>query len=153
MATVEDLDGVIARCQQALREFVKGNPELMQGMFSHREDVTLANPIAPPARGWDEVARTMERAASNIREGEITSFEPVARRDTAELAYVVWIERNRGKIGESDEIVSFPLRVTMIFRPEDDTWRIVHRHADTVTVARPPESMIQEDQSEVPRTP
>jgi ketosteroid isomerase-like protein len=125
----------------------------MQGMFSHREDVTLANPIAPPACGWDEVARTMERAASNIREGEITSFEPVARRDTAELAYVVWIERNRGKIGESDEIVSFPLRVTMIFRPEDDTWRIVHRHADTVTVARPPESMIQEDQSEVPRTP
>ena len=144
MATVEDLDGVIARCQQALREFVKGNPEPMQGMFSHREDVTLANPIAPPARGWDEVARTMERAASNIREGEITSFEPVARRDTAELAYVVWIERNRGKIGESDEIVSFPLRVTTIFRPEDDTWKIVHRHADTVTAARPPESMIQE---------
>jgi hypothetical protein len=32
----------------------------------------------------------------------------------------------------------------MIFHPEDDTWKIVHRHADTVTVARAPESMIQE---------
>jgi ketosteroid isomerase-like protein len=144
MTTVEDLDGVLERCQQALREFVKGNPEPMQGMFSHREDVTLANPIAPPARGWAEVAQTMERAASNLRGGEITGFEPVTRRDTAELAYVVWIERNRGKIGERDEIVSFPLRVTTIFRPEDDTWKIVHRHADTVTAARPPESMIQE---------
>jgi ketosteroid isomerase-like protein len=113
-------------------------------LFSHREDVTLANPITPPARGWDEVAQTMERAASNLREGEITSFEPVARGDTPELAYVVWIEHNRGKIGERDEIVSFPLRVTTIFRPEDDTWKIVHRHADTVTAARPPESMIQE---------
>jgi ketosteroid isomerase-like protein len=144
MATVDDLDAVLERCQQALREFVKGNPEPMQGMFSHREDVTLANPIAPPARGWDEVAQTMEHAASNLREGEITSFEPVARRETPELAYVVWIERNRGKIGERDEIVSFPLRVTTIFRPEEDTWKIVHRHADTVTAARPPESMIQE---------
>jgi SnoaL-like domain len=120
MADVEDLDGVLERCQQALRDFVKGNPEPMQGMFSHREDVTLANPIAPPARGWDEVARTMERAASKI-----TSFEPVARRDTPELSYVMWIERNRGKIGERDEIVSFPLRVTMIFRPEDGTWKMV----------------------------
>jgi ketosteroid isomerase-like protein len=144
MATVDDLDGVIERCQQALREFVKGNPKPMQTMFSHREDVTLANPIAPPARGWDEVAQTMERAASNLREGEIDAFESVARRDTPELAYVVWIERTRGKISQRDEIVSFPLRVTMIFRPEDDTWKIVHRHADTVTAARPPESMIQE---------
>src|SRR5215213_3522422 len=144
MATVDDFDGVLERCQQALREFVKGNPQPMQAMFSHREDVTLANPIAPPTRGWDEVARTMERAASNIREGEITGFEPVARRETPELAYVMWIERNRGKIGERDEMVSFPLRVTMIFRPEEDTWKIVLRHADTVTPARPPESMIQE---------
>ena len=144
MATVDDLDGVLERCQQALREFVKGNPEPMQAMFSHREDVTLNNPIAPPARGWEQVARTMERAASNVREGEIAGFEPVARLDTPELAYVVWIERGRGKIGEGDEIVAFPLRVTMIFRPQDDTWKIVHRHADTVTTPRPPETMIQE---------
>jgi ketosteroid isomerase-like protein len=40
--------------------------------------------------------------------------------------------------------VSFPLRVTMIFRPEENTWKIVHRHADTVTAARPAESMIQD---------
>src|SRR5918997_5697137 len=106
MAAVKDLDGVIERCQQALREIVKGNPEPMQGMFSHRDDVTLNNPIAPPARGWEQVATTMERAASNLREGEITGFELVARRETAELAYVVWIERGRGKIGGRDEIVS-----------------------------------------------
>jgi ketosteroid isomerase-like protein len=79
-----------------------------------------------------------------LREGEITGFELVARRETPALAYVVWIERDRGKIGGRDEIVSFPLRVTTIFRPEDGTWKIVHRHADTVTTARPPESMIQE---------
>ena len=70
MATVEDLEGVLERCQQALREVVKGNPKPMQSMFSHQEEVTLNNPIAPPARGWERVARTMERAASNVREGE-----------------------------------------------------------------------------------
>jgi hypothetical protein len=55
MAAVDDLDEVVEQCQHALREFVKGNPEPMQMMFSHQEDVTLANPLGPPARmgaGW-----------------------------------------------------------------------------------------------------
>jgi ketosteroid isomerase-like protein len=113
-------------------------------MFSHREDVSLANPIAPPARGWEQVAETTERAASQVRDGEITGFEIVARYVTPELAYVVWIERNRGKLGGREDIVPFPLRVTTIFRPEDGTWKIVHRHADPITTARPIESVIQE---------
>ena len=115
----------------------------MQEMFSHREDVTLANPIAPPARGWEQVAATMERAASNLKDGEISSFETVAKYVTPELAYVVWIERNEGRVGGSQDKVTYPLRVTMIFRPEDGTWKIVHRHADTVTSPRPAESLIQ----------
>ena len=108
MATVEDLDGVIERCQQAMREFSKGNPEPMKGMYSHREDVTIANAINPPARGWGEVALMMERSASKLREGEIDAFETVTRVVTPELAYVVWVEHHRGKIGERDEIVSWP---------------------------------------------
>jgi ketosteroid isomerase-like protein len=144
MATVEDLDEVIDRCQLGLREFIKGNPEPMQSMFSHREDVTLANPIAPPARGWEQVAATMERAASNVRDGEITGFETVAKYVTPELAYVMWIERAKAKIGGRPDAAPFALRVTMIFRPEDGTWKVVHRHADTVTTARPVESLIQQ---------
>ncbi len=144
MATVEELDEVIHRCQLGLREFIKGNPEPMQSMFSHREDVTLANPIAPPARGWEQVAATMERAASNVRDGEITGFETVAKYVTPELAYVMWIERAKAKIGGRPDAAPFALRVTMIFRPEDGTWKVVHRHADTVTTARPVESLIQQ---------
>ncbi len=71
----------------------------MKAMFSHREDVTLANPFGPPARGWDEVAKTIEHAASTIRDGEITGFENVAKHVTPELAYTVWIERAEAKVG------------------------------------------------------
>jgi ketosteroid isomerase-like protein len=36
------------------------------------------------------------------------------------------------------------LRVTMIFRPEEGEWKVVHRHADPITTPRPAESVIQE---------
>jgi hypothetical protein len=51
MAEIEDLDEVAERCQLALGNFVKGNPEPMKMMFSRREVVPLANRFGPPGRG------------------------------------------------------------------------------------------------------
>ena len=144
MAALDDLDEVIEQCQRALDEFVKGNPEPMKAMFSHREDATLANPFGPPARGWEQVAATMDRAASNLREGGMVAFEDVAKYVTPELAYTVWLERQKAKVGGRQDVTPFTLRVTMIYRPEEDSWKVVHRHADPITTAQPAESVIQE---------
>jgi ketosteroid isomerase-like protein len=95
-------------------------------------------------RGWDEVAKVTEHAASQVRDGELVSVEIVAKHVSAELAYVVEIERPKAKIGGSEDITPFDLRVTMIFRPEDGEWKIVHRHADPITTPQPAESVIQE---------
>ena len=144
MAAVDDLDRVIEQCQQALDEFVKGNPERMQAMFSHRDDVSLANPFGPPTRGWEQVAATMERAASNLRDGGMVAFENVAKYVTPELAYTVWVERQKARVGGRQDVTSFALRVTMIYRPEEGTWKVVHRHADPITTVRPAESVLEE---------
>jgi ketosteroid isomerase-like protein len=144
MATVDDLDQVIERSHLALGEIVNGNPEPLKEMYSHRQDVSLANPFGPPVRGWDEAARTMERAASNYRDGEIVGFENVAKYVTSELAYIVEVERYQARVGGGEDITPVALRVTSIFRPEDGTWKIVHRHADPITTSRPAESVIQQ---------
>jgi ketosteroid isomerase-like protein len=145
MAAVDDVDELIERYHQALGQLVNGNPEPLKAIYSHRQDVSLANPfVGPPVRGWDEAARTMERAATNYRDGEIVSFENVAKFVTAELACIVEVERYRAKVGGSEDITPVTLRVTSILRPEDDTWKIVHRHADPITAPQPAESVIQE---------
>jgi ketosteroid isomerase-like protein len=112
-------------------------------VFSHQEDVTFANPYGPPVRGWEQVAQTMERAASYLRDGEITGFETVAKYVTPELAYIVEVERYQAKVGGREDIAPVALRVTSIFRREDGVWKIVHRHADPITTAQPAESVIQ----------
>jgi ketosteroid isomerase-like protein len=144
MSAVDDVDQLIEQFHLASDEFLKGNPEPVNKLWSRREDVTLANPFGPPVRGWDEVAKVGDRAASQVRDGELVSVEIVEKLVTSELAYVVEIERPKAKIGGSEDITPFALRVTMIFRPEEGTWKIVHRHADPITTPQAVESVIQE---------
>jgi ketosteroid isomerase-like protein len=55
----------------------------------------------------------------------------------------VEIERAKAKIGGREEITPLALRATMIFRPEEGEWKIVHRHADPITTAQPADSVIR----------
>jgi ketosteroid isomerase-like protein len=144
MAALDDLDQLIEQYQLALGDFVKGNPEPVKKLFSRREDVSLANPLGPPARGWEQVTQTVERAASNFTDGEMVAFENVAKYVTAELACVVWLERAKVKLGGMEDFAPSTLRVTMVFRPEEGTWKVVHRHADSITAPQPAESILEE---------
>ena len=117
MTAVDDVDRLNEQYHRASGEFLKGNPDPVKELWSHREDVSLANPYGPPVRGWDEVAKTVEHAASLRSDGEFVGYEIVAKYVTAELAYVVQIERAEAKIGTSEEITPYAVRSTMIFRP------------------------------------
>ena len=144
MAAVDDFDEVLEQYHLALDEIMKGSPDGYKRAYSRRDDVTLANPFGPPARGWDEVAKTLERAASHYRDGEATGFENVAKYVSDELAYTVEMERCKAKVEGRDDVTPIAVRVTTIFRAEDGTWKVVHRHADPITSAQPAESVIQE---------
>jgi ketosteroid isomerase-like protein len=144
MAGVDDLDEVVEQYHLALGEVIKGDAEPLKTMYSHRGDVTLANPFGPPVRGWEQAAARMERAASQYRDGEIVGFETVAKHATPELAYTVEVERYQAKVGGREDITPVAVRVTSVFRPEDGTWKVVHRHADPITTARPAESVIHQ---------
>ena len=143
MSAANDVDELIERYQLGLGDFMKGDPEPVKELFSHREDVTLANPLGPPAHGWDEVAATIEHAASQFRDGRLAGVEIVEKRVTPEFAYTLWLEHAEGKVCGMEDVATATLRVTMIYRPEEGGWKVVHRHADPITTARPAESVIR----------
>jgi ketosteroid isomerase-like protein len=144
MTAEDNVDELLAQFDLATGGFLKGNPEPGKKVYSHRQDVTLANPLGPAVRGWEQVAAALEHAASQIRDGEIVDVENVVKYVTPELAYIVRVERSKAKVGGQEAVTPVSLRVTMIMRPEDGVWKIVHRHADPITSARPAESVIQQ---------
>lgn len=138
-----DFNQMVEQYHAALDEVVRGNSASMKKLMSRRDDVTLANPIGPLVRGWSEVEKTMDRAISQLSEGEPNQFEIISMHAEDDLAYVAENERGRMKVGGSDQMSSVALRVTTIFRREDGQWKVVHRHADPITTARPIESIVQ----------
>jgi ketosteroid isomerase-like protein len=138
----QNLADFVDRYHAALDAFFGGNPEPAKRLYSHTQDVSLGNPFGPFAVGWPDVEATMDRAASYYSDGRATEFENVALHVTAELAYLVEIERFEAKVGSQETVASGALRVTSILRAEDGGWRIVHRHADPITSARDAESVI-----------
>ena len=124
-------------------EITNGNPEVYKSLYSRDDDVTLANPFGPPARGWSNVSATLDRAAENYRDGEVVGFENVATVAGPDLAYTVEIESYRARVGGAADITPVSVRVTSVFRREDGVWKLLHRHADPITAPRPADSVIQ----------
>ena len=140
MAPEHDLP--LEEYHRAGREITNGNPEIYKQLYSRRDDVTLANPFGPPARGWSDVSATLDRAAGNYRDGEVVGFENVSTVIASDLAYTVELESYRARVGGAEDITPVAVRVTTIFRREESIWKVVHRHADPITAPRPPESVI-----------
>ena len=137
-----DLDQLIERYHRALGEFMTGNPQPAVAFFSERDDITLANPFGPVARGPNQVKLAAERAAMNYRGGRAISFESFAKCVTADVAYLVEVERYEAKVGGRDDLTPLALRVTSIFSHETDGWKLLHRHADPITTVQPPGSVL-----------
>jgi ketosteroid isomerase-like protein len=131
-----DFDHAVDSYRRALGAFVKGDPSHVSELFSQREDVTLANPLGPPRRGPADVEKAIAEAAAHFTDGTV-QCEEVSRYSTAELGYVVQIERSELQLVGHDGMSPSTLRATMIFRREGDAWRVAHRHADPITTAQP----------------
>jgi ketosteroid isomerase-like protein len=128
---------------KSVEAFIQGDPDAQKPLWSPRDDVTLANPLGPPAKGLDRVCQLMDSASAQISGGEGYTFDSIAVVETADLAYEVGIERNRAKLGNAAAKAPISLRVTTIFRREDREWKIVHRHADPITEERSIQSVAQ----------
>ena len=136
-----DFDRAVEAFRQAQGAFLNGDPARVVELFSRRDDATLANPFGPPHLGWAQVAKATTEAAANFTGGSIR-FAEVSRFTTPDLGYVVQLESIEVQVAGSEDMTPMSLRATMIFRREGDTWKVAHRHADSVTTPRNVSSIV-----------
>jgi len=137
-----DLEDFVHRCEDAWQVFVTGDPGPAMLLFSHRDDVTLANPWGPAVTGWADVSKTLDAAAARFRNGHLAAFDTLTKFVSDDLACYHEIERGEAMLGGRSELEPFALRVTSTYRHEDGQWRIVLRHADPIVAPRPTDATL-----------
>jgi ketosteroid isomerase-like protein len=111
----------------ALAAFAQGDARPFKAHWSHTADASILGPFGGYERGWDEIEKRLDWAASMYKGGS-QEYETLSEHVGTEFAYTVRLERIT-TASPNGEIVR-KRRVTVVYRHEDDQWRIVHFHAD-----------------------
>lgn len=136
------LEEAIAESHAALRKILNGDPSGYAALFANREDITLGNPFGPFGKGRDAVLAALNNAAKKYTDGSVVRVERVAVYGGGNRFVLVEIEHDRAKLGANPDFAEFAARVTSVYEKIDGQWKLVHRHADPITSARPAESML-----------
>jgi ketosteroid isomerase-like protein len=127
-----ELQATLEKMDAAHVAFHNGNPEPSKAIWSHASDVTLTGGAGGAIEmGWDKVGRRLEWASAQYTHGRQRN-ERVRITKSGDLALVAQYEhiwfKSPGQERESER----HYRVTTVLRREAGSWRVVHRHADTM---------------------
>jgi ketosteroid isomerase-like protein len=128
--TQQFLDQMMPRLHHAETALHNGDAGPRVEMWSHTDPVTVFGAVLNRT-GWAEVRPLFEELASSFADCSSCEWETVAADVGEDFAYLLAIERTTASAA-GREPAPYTLRSTTIFRREDDEWKIVHRHADTV---------------------
>jgi ketosteroid isomerase-like protein len=120
---------LVRRTAEAASAFMRGDMTRYVELIKHADDYTLMAPFGgEPRHGFDASAENLAALASYFTGGE-AELELVQSYASGELAVLVVVERQHGRVGGlADQ--DWSLRVTLVFRRDGSEWELVHRHAD-----------------------
>lgn len=117
---------------QAAAAFLNGDAGPLDGLVATDLPVSFFEPGGAVVVGNAEVRERYRRNAAPFARGSY-SFQILHSESAAGIGYVVGIQRSSAQLSGGTEMTALNLRVTEIYRRENATWRLVHRHADRVS--------------------
>jgi ketosteroid isomerase-like protein len=127
-------DRFLKRYEAANTAFVNGDPRPWLSMTAEKDPASIFGGFGGLGEsGVEEVHQRYLLAARAFQpSGADVDFDYLVKDVRGKLAYTVAIERSDVIYTGQTEPQEQVLRSTMIFRLEKGSWKIVHRHADTM---------------------
>lgn len=129
---LHDFEQFMRQRDAAARAYVRGEAAPLGRIVSHASPTTFFGPNGGHKQGADDVWSTYEHDATSFQPGGESRFEILHMAASDGLAYWVGFQRATARFERSSEAIPINLRVTELFRREGDSWKLIHRHADTL---------------------
>jgi len=121
--------------------FINGDPAKWKANSSQGPDATIFGGFGGFEKGWDQVGPRYDWASSQFHASNATkTVEYLSTGVSDGLAFSVSIERSRVQTGAQSKAGELALRVTQIFRKENGSWKLLHRHADPLVEKKAPDA-------------
>ncbi len=122
--------------EAAAREYDAGEVEPLRRMTTEHPPATFFGPGGETRLGPDRVFEAYVQGATPFGDRGETRFEVLQSAASDGLAYWVGLQHSTIQVADSVAPRHVVLRVTELFRREKGEWKLIHRHADELEVAR-----------------
>ncbi|MEO6731664.1 MAG: nuclear transport factor 2 family protein [Ferruginibacter sp.] len=136
--TDSSFNAFLSQWERYVDSTASGNPTFMKENASHSNDITIMGAFGGYEKGWDKVGARLDWAAAQMKgnEPKKAKVEYINIVVSGDLAFTVAVAGSvqGNTISEKDR----PIRVTEIFRKENGSWKLLHRHADPLIEKKAP---------------
>jgi hypothetical protein len=138
-----EFQAFLRQFEEGTGRFINGDATLWKQHVSRRGDATIMGGFGGYEQG-KEVGPRYDWAAAQFRpSGAVLKVERLAFAVSGDLAYTVTIERSQALVAGQAAPMPMALRVTHMFRKEDDQWKLLHRHADHLVEKTAPGAVLR----------
>jgi ketosteroid isomerase-like protein len=127
--SAEGMTDLAARCSRAYTSLMEGDAVTYAEIMKHTADFTLMQPFGGKVvHGFDESTEHLKVLGGFFKNGSFRQ-DVIQFIRSGDVAVLVTIEHQLVEVGGLPR-QPWPLRVTLVFRQENRSWHLAHRHAD-----------------------
>ena len=129
---LQDFKTFMQQREAAASAYVNGDATPLGRLVAHHSPATFFPPRGGYTEGAKEVDGRYVQDVTSFASGGSSTFEILHMDASNGIAYWVGFQRATAYLQGQSGPVPFNLRVTEIFRREDNDWKLIHRHADAL---------------------
>jgi Domain of unknown function (DUF4440) len=122
--------------EQAAQAFVSGDGAPVARIATQTNPATFFGPGGGHEDGAKHVSHLHQEGAKQFGPDGKSKLEILHQGASEGIAYWVGIQHATVGMQDKPEPIQMDLRVTEIFRFENDQWKLIHRHADPLAQAK-----------------
>jgi ketosteroid isomerase-like protein len=127
---LNDFEAFMKQRHDVANAYVNGDAAPLGEITAKQSPATFFGPKGNYEQGAKHVFSVQEHDSKSFASGSTSEFEILHMSASDTIAYWVGLQHAKVHLQGKKDLVPFNLRVTEIFRRDNDEWKLIHRHAD-----------------------